>query len=234
MTRVAVALAALAAALVAAPAALAVSPEIYVGVATSYNTVRIQPTEPVDPASVQPQDFFLTMAGVDRTVSSASASPDGQWIYITSPNTWLAGQAGLVHLTAPGALVDRQGNPSQSTADAHVGGAPADTVPPVIKRLTFTPSHNICTRSCRRPGTIIDFGSTKDGFTYLTVKRGARVLGIRKFLAKPGDNYLHWDGRVNGRPLARGSYRAYIGVQDVVGNVTPPDRQPFKTITVSR
>jgi hypothetical protein len=210
-----------------------VSPELYVGVATSLTTVRVQPTEPIDPASVQASDFFLNVAGVDRPVASATPTPDGAFITLTTTRAWVPGQAGFVHLTGPAALVDRSGNESAPQGDVPVGGAPGDFTPPLVRRLKLTPSKNLCMR-CRRPGAHVIFDSTKDGFAYLTVFKGRRLIGSRKFIAVPGGNFIKWDGKIGGQRLRRGGYRVYVGVQDIVGNVTPGNRQPSVKITVGK
>jgi hypothetical protein len=212
----------------AAPADI-VSPFLAVGVATTFNTVRVHPSEPVDAASVQPSDFFLNMAGVDRPVTGATVAPDGSTITLSSSKPWLPGQAGFMHLTAPGAIADRAGNVSLGPVEARVGGAPGDFTPPAVRRLKLLPKNKIClvaTRRCKRPGARIVFASSEDGFTWVTVFRGGKLVGTRKFLASPGDNYLRFDGKIRGRRLHPGGYKMYVGVQDTAGNLTPPAQQP--------
>ena len=74
MRRPAVSIGALAALIlaVALPAAAQAQPAIVSAVAVSLTDVRVYFNEAVDPASVQPTDFSLTMADSERPVTAAS------------------------------------------------------------------------------------------------------------------------------------------------------------------
>jgi len=72
--------------------------------------VRVDASEPLDPASVQKEDFTLTMAGVQRTIDSVSVAPDGRFVTLSSSG-WKAGEAGYVDLAGPGRDRRRGGQP---------------------------------------------------------------------------------------------------------------------------
>jgi CSLREA domain-containing protein len=214
-----------------------VSPWIANAVATSFNEIRVQPSEPIDPASIQPSDFAVHMAGVDRPIAGASASPDGSSITLYSPNGWGPGDAGMVHLTAAGAIADPSGNMSLTTSDVHVGGAPGDFVPPVVTNFRLSPASRLCILPkprCRTNGAKIIFRSSEDGFAWITVLRGTKLIGTRKYIAQPGDNLIHFDGKIRGRRLAPGLYRMYVGVQDTFGNLTAAANQPSRTFSIAK
>jgi hypothetical protein len=212
-----------------------VSPRLVAALATSNNTIEVQPSEPVDPLSVQPTDFAVQMAGIDRPVLGASPNPDGTRITLNFSHRWEPGEAGLVRLSAPGAIADRAGNVSLEPADVHIGGAPGDFVAPVVTGLRLKPSTAICWAigpRCRRARTAIVFHSSEDGDAFATVFRGTRRIGERRFNGQPGDNFIRFDGKVLGRRLAPGRYRLYMAMEDGAGNRTPFARQPHATFTV--
>jgi hypothetical protein len=232
-----VAVALLTAAFGAPAAAQAPPPSMTVAVATSYNDVRVQFNEPLDPASVQPGDFALQMAASNRVVDGAAVTGDGSVVMLHSPTTWIAGQAGMTNLVAPGVVSSAGGVPSASTDPVHVGGAPGDFTPPVLSRFSVRPAAGVCfvpTRNCRRTGTAISFLSSEDGFYFLTVFRGAANLGSVKHITRPGDNFVRFDGKVRGRLLQPGRYRIVLSAIDNVGNVTPLQGDPSRTLTVKR
>jgi hypothetical protein len=212
-----------------------VSPRLVAAVATSNNTIEVQPSEPVDPPSVQPADFAVQMAGIDRPVLGASPNADGTRITLYFSDRWEAGEAGLMRLSAPGAISDRAGNVSLEPADVHVGGAPGDFVAPVVTGLKLKPSTGICWvigPRCKRDRTAIVFHSSEDGDAFATIFRGTHRIGERRFSGQPGDNYVRFDGKVLGRRLAPGRYRMYMAMEDGAGNRTPFAQQPHATFTV--
>lgn len=239
MRRAAVILAAVCALVLAAPAALADAPPpaLQRAVATSLNAIEVQPNEPVDPQSVQPSDFVVQMASVNRPITTATVSPDGTRITLTSSHAWQPGEAGTMRLSAPGAIADRSGNVSLAPAEIHVGGAPGDFVAPVVTGLRVSPNKGVCfviAPRCKSGRTAISFRSSEDGDTYATVFRGRRLIGERRFSAQPGDNYIRFDGKIGGRRLGPGLYTIYVAVQDEVGNRLPLNRQPHVTFRVVR
>ena len=211
-----------------------ISPEVVKARALSTTDVRVVPSEPLDPNSVQPQDFALTMAGKDRQITAATAAPDGSFVDLTSSG-WKAGEAGYVQLTAAGALTDVAGNASLNTTRLRVAAAPGDFIAPIAGSLELRPS-NICLthgHGCRSPGTTIHFVTTETGKALLVVQRGNKRVGTRLYGAvDAGANALRFNGRLSGRKLRAGRYRVLIYVQDQVGNVT--DQPPIALMRVRR
>jgi hypothetical protein len=196
--------------------------------------VRINFTEPVDPVSVQKEDFKLTMAGAVRAISAVSVSPDGTFVTLTSSG-WRAGEAGYVDLTSPGAVSDSAGNAMLSAARLRVAAAPGDFIAPLGSRLSVSP-RTICLthgRNCRKPGMTIKFVSTEQGKARLVIKRSNKTVGSRLYSGiVPGLNALKFNGRLGSRKLRAGRYRLLIYPQDQVGNVT--DRPPLTLFLVRR
>jgi hypothetical protein len=213
------------------------SPSLAGAVATGFDTITVQASEPIDPASVQPADFVVQMASVTRTITSASVTAGGTRIVLVSDKPWEAGEAGTIHLTAPGAITDTAGNASLADPGRHVGGAPADLIAPVITSFRLNPRRGVCFvlgPHCKRDRTAIIFRSSEDGDTYVTVLRGRKLIGERRYTGQPGANYIRFDGKIEGRRLRPGLYRMYAAMQDEVGNRTPVDRQPHVTFRVKR
>lgn len=243
MRRLAATIAALAAAAVFAPAALAADPSgpppnLIRGVATGQNSVVVEFTEPVDPNSVQTGDFILEMTEANRPVTGAVVSPDGTRVTLTSPSGWDPGTAGRVHLIAPGVILDPAGVPNSSADWVTVGAAPGDFTPPVVTHFHLTKSKGLCwvfkRRGCPRPGAAWIYRVTEDGDAYITVWRGRKLIGQRRYNGQPGSNFINFDGKINGRRLPPGTYTAQLGVQDVVGNRTPIEQQPKTKFKVKR
>lgn len=213
-------------------------PNLVRGLATSLTTVDVQFNEPVDPNSVQTGDFILEMTEANRPVLGAAVSPDGTKVTLTSSTAWDPGTAGRVHLIANGVILDRLGVPNTSADWVTVGAAPGDFVAPVVSHFHLTKSHGLCwtynARRCRRPGAAWIYRVTEDGDAYITVRRGRRLIGVRRYNGQPGSNYINFDGKINGRRLGPGRYTAQIGVQDDVGNRTPVARQPKTRFSVKR
>jgi hypothetical protein len=231
------------AAAVAAPAALAADPSgpppnLIRGVANSLNTVVVQFTEPVDPNSVQSGDFILEMTEATRPVTGAAVSPDGTKVTLTSSSSWDPGTAGRVHLIAPGVVLDGAGVPNSSADWVTVGAAPGDFVAPVVSRFHLTKSKNLCwvyrAGSCPHPAVAWVYRSSEDGDAYITIRRGGKRIGVRRYNGQPGSNFINFDGKINGRRLGPGSYTAQLAVQDQVGNRTPVSKQPKTKFTVKR
>jgi hypothetical protein len=213
------------------------SPFLVGAVASSYNTIDVQPSEPVDPQSIQPTDFSVQVAGVNRPVLGASASPDGTRISLFTDGSWAAGDAGLMQLTAPGAINDANGNFSQAPARIHVGGAPGDFIAPVITNFRLNPTRGVCWvygPHCKRERTAIIFRSSEDGDTWITVFHGARNVGERRYTGQPGANYIRFDGKIRGRRLRPGLYSMRVAMEDEVGNRLPLAEQPVARFRVKR
>jgi hypothetical protein len=210
------------------------SPDVLRARALSTTEVRLDTTEPLDPGSVAPEDFALSMAGQDRQVTAATASPDGSFITLTSSG-WKEGEAGYVNLTSAGAVADPSGNASLMTTRMRVAAAPGDFLAPIAGQLAFKPS-SICLthgRGCRVTGTVIRFVTTEQGKATLVIQRGNKRVGKRLYAAvDAGLNSLKFNGRLGGRKLRAGRYRALLYVQDQVGNVT--DQPPIALLTVRR
>jgi hypothetical protein len=212
-------------------------PSLARAVATTFDTVEVQPSEPVDPASVQPEDFVLRMADGARAVSFAQATEDGSKIILQSPTPWAAGEAGVLRLSGPGAISDRSGNASGDPAEIRVGGAPGDFVAPVVTRLRLNPTRGVCWvvgPRCKRERTAIIFRSSEEGDTFATVFRGRKLIGERRFVGRAGGNFLRFDGKILGQRLRPGTYRMYVAVQDDVGNRLPLSEQPSRVFRVKR
>jgi hypothetical protein len=219
-------------ALATVPADVA-SPHLVAAVASSNNSIDILASEPIDPATVQPEDFAVQMTGVNRAVIGVSVS--GDRVSLLFSDAWEAGEAGMLRLAAPGAIADAAGNVSLAPADIHVGGAPGDFIAPVVTGLRLSPSKRLCWTigpHCKRAGAAIIFRSSENGDAWATVLRGSRRIGERRFHGQPGSNFIRFDGKVLGRRLPPGRYRMYMAMQDEVGNRTPFARQPHTTFTV--
>jgi hypothetical protein len=215
---------------VAPGVAAAAPPTIASAVAVSLTDVRLYFNEPVDPGSVQTTDFALSMADSDRPVTAATVAPDGLTATISSNSPWFNGEAGLVHLTGPGAIGSSTGEPSTSTDNVKVGAAPGDFIPPTIGSFRLTRSRIRCW--CGGKIGLV-FSTSQDASRgVLTVFRGATRIGVRRIVARPGRNNYHWDGRINGRQLNRGRFRLQLTVIDLVGNETPVNRAPVRTLRV--
>lgn len=210
------------------------SPDILRARALSTTDVRIVPTEPLDPNSVQPADFALTMAGKDRTITSATAAPDGTSVTLTSSG-WKAGEAGSVRLTGAGALTDAVGNANLVATQLRVAAAPGDFFAPIAGQLSVSPKAMCLThgRGCRVTGLTIKFVTTEGGKASVVIQRGDKRVGTRLYgNVAAGLNKLKFNGRLGGRKLRAGRYRLLVYVQDAVGNVT--DQPPIALFTVRR
>jgi hypothetical protein len=196
--------------------------------------VRVDFTEPLDPASVQKEDFKLTMAGAERAISSLSVAPDGTFVTLTSSG-WKSGEAGYVDLAAPGAVSDAAGNALLTAARLRVAAAPGDFLAPLGARLKVTPK-TICLtrgRKCRKPGMTIKFVTSEPGKARLLIKRSNKTVGSRLYgNIVAGVNTLKFNGRLGSRKLRAGRYRLLMYLQDQVGNIT--DRPPIVLFSVRR
>jgi CSLREA domain-containing protein len=210
------------------------SPDIVRARALSTTDVRVIPSEPLDPSTVQPQDFTLTMAGQDRAVSAATPAPDGTSVTLTSSG-WKAGEAGYVQLSAAGALNDFAGNTNTGVTRLRVAAAPGDFIAPIAGQLAITP-RTICLthgRGCSRTGMTIKFVTTEPGKATIVVQRGNKRIGKRIYgNVTAGVNSLRFNGLLGGRKLRAGRYRLLVYVQDQVGNVT--DQPPISLFSVRR
>jgi Right handed beta helix region/Bacterial Ig-like domain len=202
--------------------------------ATDTANVRIDFSEPLDPTSVQKEDFRLTMAGKERAISSLAVAPDGTFVTLTSSG-WKSGEAGYVDVTAPGAVNDAAGNAMVIAPRLRVAAAPGDFLAPLGARLRVSPK-TICLtrgRKCRRTGMIIKFISSEAGKARLLIKRSNKTVGSRLYgNIVAGPNTLKWNGRLGSRKLRAGRYRLLMYIQDQVGNVT--DRPPIVLFNVRR
>jgi hypothetical protein len=210
------------------------SPIVSFARAIDTTNVRVDFNEPLDPASVQREDFKLTMAGADRAISSLSVAPDGTFVTLTSSG-WKAGEAGYVELTSPGAVSDSAGNAILTAPRLRVAAAPGDFVAPLGARLAVTPK-TICLtrgRNCRKPGMTIKFITSEPGKARLLIKRSNKTVGSRLYgNIVAGLNTLKFNGRLASRKLRAGRYRLLMYVQDPVGNVT--DQPPIVLFSVRR
>ena len=200
-----------------------VSPALLGGVATSLSDVRIQPSEPLDPATVQVDDFTLVMAGTERPLGGATVAPDGSSVTLHSATPWLNGEAGIVTLRGAAGVADPAGNQNLLPAPVRVGGAPGDFIAPAVTSLKVNPKSRICISKgprCPRPGTYVSFVSSEDGEAVFTFVRGRRTLGTRRYAIEPGRNRIRFDGRIRGRKMTAGRYKLYVGVEDAVGNIS--------------
>ena len=207
-----------------------VTPPFLLGaVALSQTQVRVQPSEPLAAASVQPSDFVLTMGGVARTLTAATVAADGSNVTLTSSTSWLAGEAGFVRLSAAGAVTDVAGNPNSSIDPVRVAASPGDVIEPFASSLRLSPATICLTRGsrCRRPGTLVRFIASEGGRAAFVVVRVNRRVGARSYDVKPGVNRIRFEGRIRGKKLRQGSYRLLVYLEDAVGNTTlnPPLRR---------
>ena len=214
------------------------SPRLSTGVAVSLNEVRVTPTERIAPETVQVEDFSLVMAGSERTIAGVSVAEDGSSVTLTSATPWLYGEAGSVALREPAGVTDPSGNESPLLGPVRVGGAPGDFAAPRVTTLRINPRRKVCITKgprCRKPGTEVSFLSSEDGDAYFTFIRGRRVLGQRRYAAKPGRNRIRFDGRLRGRKLTAGRYTLQVGVEDAVGNLSPKQPSlPFRLVNTAR
>ena len=245
MIRLVAITAAMVAALLVAPAAFGAfapvampadvsSPDPTFALALDTNNVRVDFDEPLDPNSVQKEDFRLFMAGPERPISSATVSPDGLYVILTSSG-WKAGEAGYVEFTSVGAVTDTNGNAMTTAPRMRVAAAPGDFIAPLGARLSVSPK-TICLthgRGCRKPGMTIKFLTSESGKALLLIKRSDVTLGTRLYgNIVPGLNTLKFNGRLGSRKLRAGRYRLLIYVQDAVGNIT--DQPPIVLFHVKR
>lgn len=198
------------------------------------SNVRVDFSEPLDPGSVQPEDFKLTMAGAERAISGLSVAPDGRFVTLTSSG-WQAGEAGYVDITGPGAVSDSSGNAMQTAPRLRVAAAPGDFFAPLGGELKVSPK-TICLtsgRRCRRTGMTIRFVTSEAGKARLLIKRSNKTVGSRLYgNIVAGLNTLKFNGRLNSRKLRAGRYRLLMYVQDKVGNIT--DQPPIVLFNVKR
>jgi hypothetical protein len=200
-----------------------VSPALLGGVATSLNEVRLQPSEPLDPSSVQIADFTLVMAGSERPLGGLFVAPDGSSVMLQSSTPWLNGEAGTIAFKTPAVVTDIAGNQNLQPGVVRVGGAPGDFIAPAVSSLKVSPKSRICIskgRRCKKPGTYVSFISSEDGEAVYTFFRGKRAIGTRRYPVKPGRNKIRFDGRIRGRKMTAGRYTLRVGVEDAVGNIT--------------
>jgi hypothetical protein len=236
-------MAATVAALLVAPAALGApvavsadvsSPNPTFARALDTDNVRVDFDDPLDPNSVQKEDFRLFMAGAERPISSATVSPDGLYVILTSSG-WKAGEAGYVEFTSVGAVNDSSGNAMTSAPRMRVAAAPGDFIAPLGARLSVSPK-TICLthgRGCRKPGMTIRFLTNESGKATLLIKRSDVTVGTRRYSnIVPGLNTLKFNGRLGARKLRAGRYRLLMYVQDAVGNIT--DQPPILLFNVRR
>jgi hypothetical protein len=211
-----------------------VSPDVTFSRALDTNNVRVDFTEPLDPASVQPTDFALNMAGADRTITGATVAPDGLSVTLASSG-WRAGEAGYLTVNGPGAVTDVAGNAMLSAPRIRVAAAPGDFISPLGGRLAVTPK-TICLthgKGCRHTGMTITFTTTEAGKATLVIKRSDVTVGKRLYgNVVAGTNTLKWNGRLGSRKLRAGRYRLLMYVQDQVGNIT--DQPPIVLFSVKR
>jgi hypothetical protein len=210
------------------------SPDIVRARALSTSVVRVVPTEPLDPGSVQKEDFSLFMAGQGRAIDSATVAPDGTYVDLTSSG-WKAGEAGYVETTSVGAVNDSAGNASLVTTRLRVAAAPGDFIPPLGGSLRLSPKVVCLTRGrgCPRTGTTISFVTSEPGKARIVVQRGNRKIGSRLYSnITAGPNKLKFNGRLGSRKLRAGRYRLLLFVQDAVGNVT--DQPPITLFDIKR
>jgi hypothetical protein len=211
-----------------------VSPFVSFAHALDTSSVRVDFDEPVDPASVQPEDFKLSMAGADRQIVGAAVAPDGRSVTLSSSG-WQAGEAGYVDVTSVGAVNDASGNAMLTAPRIRVAAAPGDFFAPLGARLNVSPK-TICLthgRNCRKPGMTIKFISSEPGKARMIVKRSNKTVGSRLYSGiEAGPNTLKFNGRLNSRKLRAGRYRLLMYVQDKVGNVT--DQPPLVLFSVRR
>jgi hypothetical protein len=210
------------------------SPTVLGAVAVSQTEVRLQLSEPVDPASLQPEDFELVMAGRARTVSALTPGAGGATVLLTSSTSWRAGEAGIVRVRATGAVADVAGNESGGADFLRVAASPGDVVEPFASSLRVQP-RSVCLakgRRCRRPGALVRFIASEESRATLVVQRGNRRVGVRKYDARVGTNRIRFDGRVGGRKLRQGVYRLMVYLEDAVGNQT--EDPPLQRFSVRR
>jgi hypothetical protein len=211
------------------PSAVAkAQPAIVSATAVSLTEVRIYLSEAVDPASVQPTDFALTMADSERAVTTASVS--GTVVQIGSNSPWFNGEAGSIRLAGPGAIAGTSGAPSTQVDPVKVGAAPGDFVAPTVGSFRVAPGRIRC--FCGRKVRLI-FNTSQDAYRgFVTVYRGGTSVGQRRIVARPGRNSYNFDGRINGRLLNRGNFRLQVQVVDLVGNLTPLTQAPSRRLRV--
>jgi hypothetical protein len=212
------------------------SPDASFARALDTNDVSVQFTEPIDPGSIQSNDFHLNMAGVDRQISGFTVAPDGRSATLSVAGLgWKAGEAGFLEITAAGAVADPAGNAMTTTPRLRVAAAPGDFIAPLGGSLAVSP-RTICLthgRNCRKPGMTIKFTTTEPGKATLMIKRGDVTLGKRLYgNIIAGKNTLKFNGRLGARKLRAGRYRLLMWVQDQVGNVT--DQPPIVLFSVRR
>jgi CSLREA domain-containing protein len=210
-----------------------VSPDVVGAVATSTTQVRVQLSEPLDPASIGPEDFQLEMAEAQRAITAVALDATGANVFLTSSG-WASGEAGFVQVAGPGAFTDAAGNAGLTATRVRVAAAPGDFFGPVASSLSIRPRAVCLTRSrtCRRTGARVRFISSEPGRARLVIMRGNRRVGEDIALVEAGRNTVRFNGRLRGRKLRAGSYRMLLYIEDAVGNET--EEPPIQRFTVRR
>jgi hypothetical protein len=196
--------------------------------------VKLFATEPLDPNTVQIQDFTLTMAGQDRAITAVTPAPDGSYVTLTSSG-WKAGEAGYLQVASAGAFTDLAGNNNLTAPRLRVAAAPGDFVAPIAGELAISP-RTIClthTRGCAHVGMTIKFVTNEPGRVTIVIMRGDKRVGKLAYgNVDAGLNSLRFNGELSGRKLRASRYRLLLYVQDAVGNVT--DQPPITLFNVRR
>ena len=210
------------------------SPTLLAARALSTKEIVVTPSEPLANAALGVSDFTLTMAGTPRKLVAGGIEPDGSRIYLISSQPWLAGEAGALSLSAPGALSDLAGNLTSSTTPIPVGAAPGDFEPPVLTGLSVKPSRFclVKTRSCRHPGVTITFTTSEPGRAVFSIYSGSsrRAGTFVKRIKTAGVQHVKWSGSLRSKRLKAGRYVVEIVETDAVGNET--DDAPYRTFRV--
>jgi len=112
------------------------------------------------------------------------------------------------------------------------GGASPDTIRPRLSRHSISPRAFRVDRGGR--GALLRFSVSEPAHVVVRIGRkdggGVRPVGRFTVRAGKGMNATRFSGRIGGKPLAPGRYRATLVARDGAGNTSPPRRLAFRVV----
>lgn len=221
------------AARVTTPSDLA-SPTPVRSVAVSNAAVRLDFNEPINPASVTPGAFSLSVAGVPRAISSAGVF--GNSVFLESSVPWQTGEAGSVALTGTMRVTDGGGNEVLGQPVLDVFSGPGESTLPQITSMRLSPNRfcKKATSRCRRSKSTILIALNKPARVIFEVRRGGKraktmVSFVRRLDA--GRNRVKLTAVVSGKQLPASILSLRATAQDVARSASVPAEAVFRIVT---
>ncbi|MBJ7348466.1 MAG: Ig-like domain-containing protein [Thermoleophilaceae bacterium] len=194
------------------------SPLVTKAVAVSESRVRLDFNEPIAQDSLSAADFSVAMGTKTRTVGAVTAFANSVFIDVTDP--WQTGEAGSIQIATVGAVTDSAGNEILGVPALKVYPASGDFSPPVITKMTISPS-KMCrkkTRSCKHTQVTARIVLSERSRVTITILRGAanpkRILSFKKKL-EAGVNLVKLNNVIVGRKLTKGLMTVDVLPEDV-------------------